>query len=73
MINNGKSDSGTKLNIPGTRNYIFLFPESILTGTISVRDGEGNSLWQKEDCTVEDIPFAIEIAKRGINTGIFEC
>lgn len=72
MLNYGKSETATKINVAGTRNYVLIFPESISTGTISVRDDKGYVLWQKQDCTSDDIPFAIEIAKRSIQTGIFE-
>ena len=71
MLNSGKTDTGTKINVFGTSNYIYIYPESIHVGIISVKDKAGNVLWQK--CgTSDDIPFALEIAKRGIKTGIFE-
>ena len=72
MLNHGKTDIGIKINVPGTGNYIFIFPDSLLTGTIQVRDKDGTALWSKTDCDALDIPFAIEIAKRGVQTGIFE-
>lgn len=71
MLNTGRCETGTKINC-SNGNYIFIFPESIISGLISVRDKFGNALWQKQDCTFEDIPFAIEVAKRGIQTGVFE-
>lgn len=72
MLNSGKTNHGTKINVSGTGNYVFIYPSSILTGTISVRDADGNSLWQRINCTSDDIPYALEVAKRGVNTGVFE-
>jgi hypothetical protein len=51
---------------------IFIWKESNLTALISVRDKDGSALWQKTNCTASDLPFAIEVAKRNIKTGIFE-
>jgi hypothetical protein len=73
MLNSGKSKTGTKINISGCNNHIYIYPDTILSGTISVRtNGSGRVLWQKTNCTSDDIPFAIEIAKRNFQTDVFE-
>lgn len=72
MLNHGKTNEGTKINVSGTSNYIYIHPDTILTGTITVRNKKGFILWQKPNCTSDDIAFAIEIAKRDIDTGIVE-
>ena len=47
MLNHGKTDNGTKINVSGTSNYIFIYPESITSGIISVRTSNGHAkvLW----------------------------
>ena len=72
MINHGQSDVGTKINVSGTSNYILIFPDTILTGTISVRRPDGGTLWQKIHCTSDDIVYAIVIAKNNVQTNVFE-
>ena len=51
---------------------VIIWGNTILSGIIRVDDKNGNCLFQKGDCTADDIPFAIEVAKRGIQTNIFE-
>lgn len=51
---------------------ITLYPQTIITYIISVRDNNGKSMWQKKNCTCEDLAFAVEITKRKIYTDIFE-
>jgi hypothetical protein len=51
---------------------ILIWKESNLTGLISVRDKDGKSLWQKDDCDATDLIFAIEVAKRNVQTDVFE-
>jgi len=72
MTNHGKSDnSSTKINMPNG-NTIMIISESIYEGIISVRNKQGQALWQKANCSALDLPFAIEVANRSIQTGIFE-
>lgn len=44
MLNHGKTESGTKINVVGG-NYIMIYPETILTATITVRNKKGHILW----------------------------
>ena len=66
MLNNGKTDIGTKINVGS--NYVLIHPCTIQTGTITVRDSGGGILWQKYNATYVDISFAIEVARRDIVT-----
>ena len=70
MTNHGKSDNATILN--HSKGKIYLMCDSIYTGIISVRTHNGICLWQKSGCTINDIPFAIEILEREIQTNVFE-
>jgi len=51
---------------------ITLYYQTVVTFTISVRDNNGKSMWQKRNCTCEDLAFAVEITKRKIYTDVFE-
>ncbi len=62
---------GIKFILPNG-NYILMWEETNYTGVISVRNAKGTALWQKTNCTINDFPFAIEIANRGIQTDVFE-
>jgi len=72
VFHNGNDTKNNAVKIAVGTAEIFIYSESILTGTISVRDKNGTALWQKINCTADDIPFAIEVAKRGIQTNVFE-
>jgi hypothetical protein len=69
MLNNGKSNEGTRINCGECT--IVIWPDTIGTGTIRVDKG-GTALWQKLNCDYTDLHTAIEIAKLGVQTGIFE-
>ena len=51
---------------------ITLYYQTIITFIISVRDSNGKTMWQKTNCTCEDLGFAVEITKRELYTDVFE-
>lgn len=72
MLNHGKSDKGNKINCSfGNNTSITIWSDSICTGTIRVDKGS-KCIWQKTHCDVNDLHIAIEIARKGEETGIFE-
>lgn len=69
---NGLDTKQNAVKIQVNTATIFIWKESNLTALISVRDKDGKALWQKANCTALDLSFAIEVANRNIQTGVFE-
>jgi len=69
---NGQNTKDNAVKLQVKTATIFIWKESNLTSLISVRNKDGKALWQKANCTANDLSFAIEIANRNIETGVFE-
>jgi len=69
MTNSGK-DSGAMVINAGNCT-ITIWPDTIGTGTVCVRKG-GNTLWQKINQDYTCLHTAIEVARLGVQTNIFE-
>jgi hypothetical protein len=70
MVNSGANSEAVVINCGS--NSIIIWPDTIGTGTISVRNSNGSTLWQKANQDYTNLHEAIEVARFGIHTGIFE-
>lgn len=72
MLNKGNINEAIVMQVPGCSCSIYIWPTSETEAIISVRDIFSTSLWRKRNCTANDLQKAIEVAKAGVQTGIYE-
>jgi hypothetical protein len=70
MLNSGKTDTATVINLASGK--IFIWPTMIMSGTIRVINNNGLTLWQKTNCMAEDLVLAISICNAGLQTNVFQ-
>lgn len=70
MVNSGANSEAVVINAGSCT--ITIWADTIGTGTISVRNSSGSSLWQKINQDYTNLHEAIEVARLGVHTGVFE-
>ena len=70
MVNFVKSDTATILNVKNGR--IFIWADTMYSGTVRVENHNGTCLWQRTNQDSDCLVKALIIAELGIPTGVFE-